>query len=354
MIAYLLDVDKGKIEPVKDWITFFSYVSFFPCLIAGPIDRPGLMIPQLQNKRIFNYNETSDGLKQILWGIFKKMVIADNCASLTDYIFGSPETMSASTLIAGAFFYTIQIYADFSGYSDMAIGVARLIGFNITKNFDGPFFAQNIAEFWRKWHMSLTSWMTEYLFTPLNIAFRNLEQPGLILAILVNFTIIGIWHGANWTFIIFGFLHGCYFIPLIIKGSMNKRYKVKDRLFPTWLEMAKMTFNFLLVMFTFIFFRSPSLKEAFRYYAHIFSSTIFSIPEFGDQKNIGMLIFFIILMLSSEWFQREKRHPLQLGSEVEKKNTWLSKPVRWSVYLVIVFLILSFAGREQDFIYLKF
>lgn len=170
-------------------------------------------IYQLQNNRNFDAAFANEGLRQILWGLFKKFVIANNCSIFVDQIFSNFQNLSAFALLLGAFFYTIQIYADFSGYSDMAIGVSKLLGFRVTRNFNYPYFATNIADYWRRWHMSLTSWLTEYVFTPLSIMFRNYGKGGLILAIIINFTLIGIWHGANWTYILFGLLHGCYFIP---------------------------------------------------------------------------------------------------------------------------------------------
>jgi len=357
-LSYLLDVDKKKIEPVTDWIVFFNYVSFFPSVISGPIDRATLLVPQLRMKRVFRYPEATDGIRQLLWGLFKKIVIADNCATLVNYVFEDQNSLPASTLLAGAFFYTLQIYADFSGYSDMAIGIARLIGFNITKNFDYPFFAQNIAEFWRKWHISLTSWMTDYVFTPLNIAFRRQETTGLFFSILINFTIIGIWHGANWTFVLFGFLHGCFFIPLIIRGSINKRGTIaKEAVLPTLREFWNMFSTFLLVMLTFILFRSSSLENAFSYYSHLFSSTLLSAPLSGFQRNTVPLIFFSSLMLIIEWFQRDKQHALQLNlqeDDIQITKNIVAKSLRWTFYIFLIFSILCFEGREQDFIYLKF
>ena len=219
-ISYLLDIYKGKIQATKDWIVFLNYISFFPTVLSGPIDKSNTFIPQLEKQRKFNYDLITDGFRQIIWGLFKKTVIADNCALITNQIFADYEILPASSLLLGAFLYTIQIYADFSGYSDMAIGVSKLLGFNVSKNFDYPFFSQNIAEFWRKWHISLTTWLTEYVFTPLSIIFRDFNKLGLVFSILINFTIIGIWHGANWTYILFGFLHGSYFIPLILKQEI--------------------------------------------------------------------------------------------------------------------------------------
>lgn len=221
LISYVLDVYNEKIEPTNDWFVFFNYVSFFPCLLAGPIDRADNFIPQLEKSRQFSYAQSVDGFRQILWGLFKKIVIADSCASITGQLFDNYQNYPGSSLLLGAFLYIVQIYADFSGYSDMAIGISKLLGFSIPNNFNYPFFAQNIAEFWQRWHISLTSWMTEYVYSPLSFIFRRYAKNGIILSIIINFILVGLWHGSNWTFVIFGLLHGLYFIPLILNGSFE-------------------------------------------------------------------------------------------------------------------------------------
>ena len=348
-ISYLLDVDKGKIKATTDWITFFTYVSFFPCILSGPIDKARTFIPQLEKKREFDYNMGVDGLRQILWGLFKKVVIADNCAPIVDGIFENYHMLPASTLVFGAFFYTFQMYADFSGYSDMAIGLSRMIGFNVTKNFDHPFFSQNIAEFWRKWHISLTSWLTEYVFTPLSIAFRNLGKLGLILAIVINFTICGIWHGANWTYILFGFLHGCYFIPLILRGQLNKKKEIaKDAKLPSPVEIVNILSTFALIMFTFVVFRAEDIGQAIHYYQRILSRSLLKFPIIpGDQYEVLVTLFFICFMLGSEWIKRKQEHVLKLDAK--------HAVYRWSIYASIIFLIGMFMQTsETPFIYVNF
>lgn len=347
IISYLLDIDKGKISATKDWIVFFNYVAFFPSLLAGPIDKAKTLVPQLEKERSFKYDQAADGLRQILWGLFKKVVIADNCAVITNQIFNNYDSMNSSTLLLGAFLYTVQIYTDFSGYSDMAIGFARLIGFNITKNFDFPFFAQNIAEYWRKWHMSLTSWLTEYVFTPLSIAFRNYGQTGLIIAIIINFTICGIWHGPNWTYVLFGFVHGCYFIPLIISGAMNKKKKTtKDSFLPSLKEFINIILTFTLVMMTFVLFRSETIWKALEYYKRIFSMSLFEIPQF---RPLYLFIIIIVFFLA-EWISREKNHGLSLNHNTVKR------PIRWIIYLFISYSVLfNFRFHQQsEFIYIQF
>ena len=348
-LSYLLDIKRGKINPTTDWVVFFSYVAFFPCVISGPIDRPKTLIPQLEKKREFDYGQASDGMRQILWGLFKKIVIADNCAVFTSDIFDHYKTLPASSLLFGAFLSTIQVYADFSGYSDIAIGLSNLLGFKITRNFNFPFFAQNIADFWRRWHISLTSWLTDYLFTPLTIYFRDYGEAGLILAIIINFTVIGIWHGPSWTFVLYGFLNGCYYIPLILRGTIYKKRKIADdRILPSSIVFVNMAGTFLLVMFTFVIFRSDSLSQAFDYYRRLFSFSIFSRLIITEKINTIVTLACIVVMFSAEWLQRDKQHALQI--DFIKRF-----PVRALIYYSLILIILTFsATKNADFIYFRF
>lgn len=343
IISYLIDIYKEKIEATDSWITFFCYVSFFPCLTAGPIDRARTFIPQLQRNRVFAYNKASDGLRQILWGVFKKMVIADNCATYTNYIFDNYEQLPASTLFLGAFFYTIQIYADFSGYSDMAIGIARLLGFEVTKNFDYPYFSKNIAEFWKKWHISLTSWMTEYVFTPLTITFRDWGRLGLTLAVLINFVLIGVWHGANWTYIVFGLIHGCLFLPIILKSKKKK--KKKDGNFKYLVEVLA---TFFILMITLILFRADTVSTALSYYSSLLSFSLFSLPVLPFKLNALITFLLILFFILAEWLQKDKEHGLQID--------YIHNPyLRLSIYYILIFCIILFGNTEANqFIYFKF
>jgi alginate O-acetyltransferase complex protein AlgI len=346
-ISYILDVDKGKIEATKDWVIFFNYVAFFPSLLSGPIDKAKTFIPQLEKIRVFDYNLAKDGMRQILWGLFKKVVIANNCAAISDPIFSDYQNLPASSLWYATFVYTIQIYADFSGYSDMAIGFSKLLGFKITKNFDYPYFAQNIAEYWRKWHMSLTAWLTEYVFTPLSISFRDYGTWGLIMAIVINFVVVGIWHGANWTYVLFGFLHGCYFIPLILKGTMNKKKKIaKGKLLPSLEESFNVLKTFLLVMLTFIVFRAPNISEALHFFTSLFSKSAFTFPTELHLPLILLIAFF----MGVEWLQRENDFGLQTIG-----NGW-KKLIRWTFYATLLLLVyyFSIATSNQQFIYFQF
>lgn len=348
-LSYLIDINKGKITATKDWIVFFNYVSFFPTILSGPIDKSKSFVPQLEKKREFTYSEARNGMLQILWGVFKKVVIADNCANSVSTIFDNYQTLSGSTLLLGAFLYTFQIYADFSGYSDMAIGFSRILGFKITKNFDFPFFSQNIAEFWRKWHISLTSWLTEYVFTPLSIAFRDYGKLGLIIAIIINFTICGIWHGANWTYVLFGFLHGCYFIPLIINGTMNKKKKIdKDKLVPSFKEFINIFGTFVVVMLTFVLFRANTVQEAFTIISKILSPSILYLPKFYGMLKALITLIFVLIFILTEWNGRNEEYATaSLGIN------W-KRPLRYALYYAIIIAIFWFHGEEEQFIYFQF
>ncbi len=348
-ISYLLDVDKGKIEPTTNGVVFFNYVSFFPTILSGPIDKAKSFVPQLEKNRVFNYKEAIDGLRQILWGFFKKIVIANNCAVISNEIFNSYTDYSGSSLVFGLFFYTIMLYADFSGYSDMAIGFSRIIGFNITKNFDFPFFSQNIAGFWRKWHISLTIWLTEYVFTPISIALRNYASKGLIIAIIINFIICGIWHGASWNYVLFGFLHGIYFIPLILRGKLNKKKKIApNKLFPSLQEFINISSNFILVMLTFVFFKYQNLDDAWNYLATIFSKSLFSVPDFSGMKHAIITIVLIIIFTCIEWMGKADEYAIQRIVDNYKK------PLRYLFYYLIILSLFWFSGEEHQFIYLQF
>jgi alginate O-acetyltransferase complex protein AlgI len=338
-ISYLLDIRRGKIEPERDWVVFFSYVAFFPCVLSGPIDRPGVLLPQLKARREFNREQGVDGLRQILWGLFKKVVIADNCSELTTGIFGHYTTQPVSGLVFGAFLYTIQIYADFSGYSDIAIGIGSLLGFRISRNFHYPFFAQNIAGFWRRWNITLTSWLTEYVYLPLSIYFRDYGKLGQIAAILINFALIGIWHGPRWTYLMFGILHGCYYIPLILRGTVNKAGGTGG---------IRMAGTFLLVMLTYVVFFSESLRAAIGYYRRMLSGPLFAGFTVGEGASLGPTLTSIALMFGMEWWQRDREHPLQIDGV---------KPfaLRVMIYYGLLGLVLVFGpARFSEFIYIRF
>jgi D-alanyl-lipoteichoic acid acyltransferase DltB (MBOAT superfamily) len=352
LLSYVIDINRGKYEPTRDFVTFAAYVAFFPCILSGPIDRPNTLIPQLQNKRIFDYSLAVDGCRQILWGLFAKVVVADNCATYVNQIWENYQTQIGSTLLLAAVFYVFQMYADFSGYSNMAIGVGRLLGFRVTQNFNFPLFAQNIADFWRRWHISLTSWLTDYVFMPLNIKWRNAGNWGMIAAIVVNFVICGLWHGDKWTFVIWGFYHGLLFIPLILSGAMFKKNKIETYSwgFPKMKVFGRMLLTFGLVTLGLILFRAETIGEAVEYLCGIANSSLFSLPK-SSNVNIGnKFVLAILLMIFIEWLQRNQQHGLE--KFILKRNKWL----RYAFYFIIAIVtaLYSLIGEPSEFIYFKF
>ncbi|MDR1371554.1 MAG: MBOAT family protein, partial [Dysgonamonadaceae bacterium] len=345
LLSYVIDINRGRYEPTRDLIALSTYVAFFPCILSGPIDRPDMMIPQLKTPRVFDYRLTVDGCRQILWGVFKKTVIADNLAGYVNTVFESYQDQSGSILLSGAMFFMIQMYADFSGYSDMAIGVSKLLGLRVTKNFNYPFFAQNIADFWRRWHISLTSWLTDYVFIPLNVKWRDWGKWGMIMAIVTNFIICGLWHGANWTFVLWGLFHGLLFIPLILSGKMFKKTRIETsrRGLPTMKALGRMMLTFLLVSFGAIMFRAENIGAAWNYIAEMFSSSPFS----SGDVLAGKPAVFCLLLLIIEWTGRENNYATE---KMFTQKTYL----RWGLYYALTVMIFSFGGGEQQFIYFQF
>jgi len=350
LLSYIIDIQRGKFKPTRDVIAFATYVAFFPCILSGPIDRPATLIPQLQCKRTFDYPLAVEGMRQILWGLFKKVVVADNCAVYVNLAFGGDyQTQTSSTLLSAAVCYSFQMYADFSGYSDMAIGIAKLLGFRVTNNFDFPFFAQNIAEYWRKWHISLTSWLTDYVFMPLNIQWRDWGNRGMILAIVINFVLCGLWHGDNWTFVLWGFYHGLLFIPLILSGAMFKKNKLVTYGwgFPKPKVLFNILLTFSLVTLGNIIFRADNLGQAFGYLKGITNiRSMFLMP--AEKILLMKSVLVIACLLIVEWNERKNRFGL------EKSGTTWKPGFRYAMYYVILLSILFSMGKEQVFIYFQF
>jgi len=351
VISYLLDIYYGKLKPTADWIAFFNYVSFFPAIIAGPIDRARPFLAQVEERRAFDRSLATDGMRQILWGLFKKMVIADNCAIFTNEVFKMSNQYEGSAMALGLFMYAMQIYADFSGYTDMAIGVSKLLGFRISINFNYPYFSENVIEYWRRWHISLTQWLTDYVFTPLTIAFRNLGKAGIILAVVINLTAVGLWHGPNWTYAAFGLLHGLYFVPLLLSGAKMTPKKIKgtdDRRLPSLKQTRNMLVTFFFVSMAFVLFRSDSVGDAITFYGRMFSASLFSASGLKQELNVYITLAFIAFMLVLEWIQRKKEFALQI-EDIK------SKALRISIYWFFAILLLFFsAAGNNEFIYAQF
>lgn len=357
LMSYVIEVHREHIQPCKDFIEFGTYIAFFPTILSGPIDRPNTFIPQICVCRAFNYEMAVDGCRQILWGMFTKMCIADNLASITDSIWVSFGNYSSSTLLFVALIFPIQMYADFDGYSNMAIGVGKILGINVTRNFNHPFLARNIAEYWRNWHMSLTSWLTDYVFSPLNIAFRNWGKFGIILAIMINFLLIGLWHGANWTFALFGLYHGLLYVPLILSGAFGKRKKLKSGKYglPHGSDVLKMFVTYVLVSFGLIIFKASSISEASEYTCRLFDLSILNISKgyselFGLGLHIYILLFVSLLMIT-EWTCRKYQHNLEIASD---SILYKNKLYRWLLYVFLLVITFLCKGVEAQFIYFQF
>jgi alginate O-acetyltransferase complex protein AlgI len=349
MLGYIIDIYNEEIEAEKNILPFAVYVCFFPKIIAGPIEPAQDFLPQVKVKRVFNYDLAVEGLRQIIWGLFVKIVIANNCASLAGPLFSNYMKFNGSTLFLGAFLYLFQVYCDFSGYSNIAVGVSKLFGIRLMRNFSAPFFSTNISEYWRKWHISLTLWMVKYIFTPLSFLLRKYKKAGLIISILVTFLLVGLWHGANWTFIVFGALHGLYFIPLLIFGKRRSLFTKGESGF-SFNRILKMIALFLIVMLTCIFFGSDTLSHSLGYLEKIFSPSIFSPLQFSkpDKVKAFIMVGFICCLLIVEWLQQNRKYELQLDAI---KNPYL----RRSIYYALVLAILFFGSVNHiEFIYAHF
>jgi len=344
-LSYVIDLYKNRIKPERNFIDYSLFVSFFPLLVAGPIERATHLLPQILKKREFDYSRAVDGLRQILWGLFKKIVIADNCATYVNQIFGSYETQSGSTLLLGAILFAFQIYCDFSGYSDIALGTARLFGIELLRNFAFPYFSRDIAEFWRRWHISLTTWFRDYLYIPLGGSRGGKWQA--IRNTFIIFLVSGFWHGANWTFLAWGAFHAFLFLPLLLlqKNRKNTNSVSESRLFPNLKELIQMTSTFLLVVIGWIFFRSETLGKALDYIVRLFDESLLTIPTYT--VGLSKTIFFIVVLISAEWLQRNKKHGLEL-------STINNHFVKWSLYYALIAIILEFGANSQSFIYFQF
>lgn len=345
LTGYLIDVFNGSFSACRKPLPFFTYVLHFPKLLAGPVERIQAFLPRVAVARTFDPAMASDALRQILWGIFAKVVIADNCARMADPIFGPDHYHGGSTLLASAMLYLLQVYGDFSGYSNMAIGLSKLLGIPLMVNFRTPLFATDVGDFWRRWHISLTTWMMDYVFTPLNFLLRSKGKRGLAIAIFVTFLAVGIWHGANWTFILFGVLQGIYFLPLVLKGSVLRTGQAKAGFFATVKRFSSMGGIFLLMSLTFILMRISSVKEAFHFWSGILKKSLFELPDVPTNALPFLLVFFI----GVEWFGRNREHAL--AAPARPKRLLL----RWGWLSFIIFLIgMYMATVESPFIYFSF
>ena len=350
-LSYSIDVYRKKIEPTKDIIAFFAFIAFFPQLVAGPIERATNLLPQFEKPRVFDYDQAVNGLRQILWGLFKKVVVADNCASYVNQVWATYDAQSGSTLILAAILFTIQIYGDFSGYSDIAIGTAKLFGIKLMRNFNNPYFSRDIAEFWRRWHISLTTWFRDYVYIPLGGS--RVGKWKIVRNTFAIFLLSGFWHGANWTFIAWGAYHALLFLPLILLGR-NRKYTnqvAEGRLFPSWKEFGQILLTFILVVIGWIIFRAESMSDCVAYMSTMCSSSIFTSPWLMTRADCLTLLGAIIVMFSLEWFRRDQEFALQ---DIQNLYLFRKRYVRYITYAIFLFIILALRGGSVDFIYFQF
>lgn len=343
-MSYVIDIFYGRCTPTKNFVDYAVFVCFFPLLVAGPIERANHLLPQVVRPRVFNYLQAVSGCQIILWGFFKKVVIADGLASRVNYIFSNYDELSSLTLIVGAIYFAIQIYCDFSGYSDIAIGVAKLLGFELLVNFKFPYFSRDIAEFWRRWHISLSSWFKDYLYIPLGGSKHGLAKS--IRNTFIIFLVSGFWHGANWTFIAWGFLHALYFLPLLILGKNRMHLEVAagDKLLPSLKEMGQIILTFTLVCFAWIFFRAESMSHAFGYLNNLFE---FSMAKDEKIYSVPMTIL-VAAMFIIEWICRHSNITYAFGLIPQRAVR------HFAYYTVILTIIMYGTFSETAFIYFQF
>lgn len=347
-MSYVFDIYNDKVVPRTNFVNYSVFVSYFPLLVAGPIERATHLLPQVESPRHFDYSKAVDGMRQILWGFFKKIVIADNCATYVNMIFDNYHDYSGSTLVLGAIFFAFQIYGDFSGYSDIALGTSRLLGIELLRNFAYPYFSRDIAEFWRRWHISLSSWFRDYLYIPLGGskggAWHKIRNTFII------FLVSGFWHGANWTFIAWGALNAIYFLPLLLlkMNRSNLDIVAHGKLFPSLRDAIGIMITFSLTVLAWIFFRSETVTDAFAYIGRIFSSGLLAIPAVISSETVPLMVCLVLFVIV-EWLQRDKKHALQIDGIF----SW--RLLRWNIYIVLTFLI-YYVGNfgHHAFIYFQF
>jgi D-alanyl-lipoteichoic acid acyltransferase DltB (MBOAT superfamily) len=346
-LSYTIDVYKRKIEPTHDIIAFFAFISFFPQLVAGPIERATNLLPQFYRSRTFDYDKAVDGCRQMLWGFFKKMVVADNCAAAVNLIWGNYENETGFNLLMGAVLFTFQIYGDFSGYSDIAIGTARLFGFNLMRNFHFPYFSRDIAEFWRRWHISLTTWFRDYIYIPLGGS--RCAKWKVMRNTLIIFLVSGFWHGANWTFIVWGAYHAILFFPLMLFG-LNRKYTdevAAGKLLPSVKELLQMLLTFALVVIGWVIFRAETIGQAWDYLCRMCDS---SLLNFSGHIG-GMAMLYSLILMVIEWLNREKMYALE---NIQAVPILRYRPIRLAFYYAFAIIILLLAGEQETFVYFQF
>ncbi|MFT3793790.1 MBOAT family O-acyltransferase [Flavobacterium sp.] len=343
-ISYIVDIFRDRVKPERNFVNYSVFVSFFPLLVAGPIERATHLLPQIRTKRVFSSVQFNDGLRQILWGLFKKVVIADNCGVFVDQIFNDSAHQSGSTLVFGAIMFSFQLYGDFSGYTDIALGTARLMGIELLRNFAFPYFARDIAEFWRRWHISLTTWFKDYVYIPLGGS--KVSRGKQIRNTFIIFLLSGFWHGASWKFLCWALINACYFLPLLLSEQHRKHMEIVayDRVWPNLKEVWQMVATFMLTVFSRIFFRADDVGHAFSFIKGIFNESLFTFPTVFPVAILLLIAAFMIV----EWFGRRNAYAIA--------DLFQTKPVvlRWGFYYLVVFAIFYYSNSGQQFIYFQF
>lgn len=345
-LSYTIDVYQKRLPATHDIIEFLAYISFFPQLVAGPIERATNLLPQFQRRRQFDYAKAVDGMRQMLWGFLKKLVIADNCATVVNEYWNHYQDLPGVSLFLMGVLFTFQIYCDFSGYSDIAIGCARLFGFNLMRNFNFPYFSRSIPEFWRRWHISLTTWFRDYIYFPLGGS--RCDKWKIIRNVYIVWGVSGLWHGANWTFVCWGLFHATLLAIYNIFG-INTKYKqvvAYGKYLPNIRETMQIALTFFLTVIGWIIFRAESMTQAVDFLTAMVSNRFFD----ASALHGVTYIYFGIALLAVEWLQRDKQHALQF-SDAKPFNHRL---VRWGIYYIILLLIAKYAGSSQTFIYFQF
>ncbi len=353
-LSYVIDIYNNRIKPEKKFVEYALFVSFFPLLVAGPIERATHLLPQVKQQRQFSYTKAVDGLRQILWGLFKKMAIADNCAQYANIIFDHSSQYSGATLLLGALFFTFQIYCDFSGYSDIALGTARLFGFELLRNFAFPYFSRDIAEFWRRWHISLSTWFRDYLYIPLGGSKGGTWMK--IRNTFIIFIVSGFWHGASWTFVAWGALNALYFLPLLLTSKNRSHIDIvaQGKYLPSVKEAMNMLLTFGLTVIAWIFFRSKTISGAGAFVYNMLTglfhvSSYKQASEFISSNDIKPILFlFVGFFILIEWLGREQQYAIaNLGLK------W-KRPLRYAIYYALIVAIFWFTNSKEQFIYFQF
>lgn len=347
-LSYSIDVYRKKLDASHSLIEVMAFISFFPQLVAGPIERATKLLPQIQNPRHFDAANATSGMRQMLWGLFKKMIVADTCGMIVDRLWENAASQTGFALMLGGVLFAFQIYADFSGYSDIAIGCARLFGIELTTNFKVPYFSRSMREFWRRWHITLMNWFTEYVYFPLGGSRGGKAKT--ILNTFIVFALSGLWHGANWTYVVWGVYNAVWFVPLILLNRGRYRDTVASgKVLPSLKEMGLMLLNFALAAFGLTIFRAPSMAELGNYISAMFSPSLLKV---GFGYEIKVALVYSAVMLIVEWIYREKRFALDFGDSPTGivRHRW----VRWTIYVVLFVFTVLMSGLHSNFIYFQF